>query len=170
MQQTDTRFNVNVLGVKKWDGYIPYAFRDTEPSYLIHVSEKELQLFRKHQHYTKGVPESRCFVMSSQPIPTGVQQIEIVQGAGKPLYYRMCGVPHIEKELVYVLLLKENKYYIGKTTNLEARFAQHLAGDGCAWTKKYPPLEVVETFTNQEDEEDRVVIVYMGKHGMSSFT
>ena len=37
---------------------------------------------------------------------------------------------------IYVLKLKNNKYYVGKTTSLR-RLKDHFSEGGSAWTKKY---------------------------------
>jgi predicted GIY-YIG superfamily endonuclease len=39
-------------------------------------------------------------------------------------------------EHIYILKLKENKYYIGKTKNIEKRWNEHLSGEGSGWKKK----------------------------------
>jgi predicted GIY-YIG superfamily endonuclease len=36
---------------------------------------------------------------------------------------------------IYILKLREGKYYIGKTKNVEKRFNEHIAGNGSGWTK-----------------------------------
>ena len=38
---------------------------------------------------------------------------------------------------VYKLKLSENKYYIGKSTNIERRIWCHANDNGSYWTKKY---------------------------------
>ena len=38
---------------------------------------------------------------------------------------------------IYLLKLKDNKYYVGKTLNLHFRLEQHFNKDGSNWTKKY---------------------------------
>ena len=38
---------------------------------------------------------------------------------------------------IYVMKLKNNKYYVGKTKNLVSRMDDHLSGNGSAWTRKY---------------------------------
>ena len=42
---------------------------------------------------------------------------------------------------IYVLLLEENKYYIGKSNNIDNRLESHFNGNGSAWTKKYKPIK-----------------------------
>ena len=47
--------------------------------------------------------------------------------------------------LVYVLRLVDDFYYVGQVTNsadVDARIAQHKAGDGAQWTKLHPVVEV----------------------------
>jgi putative endonuclease len=43
----------------------------------------------------------------------------------------------------YILLCSNDKYYTGSTKNLEARLAQHQAGEGANFTKKNLPVKLV---------------------------
>ena len=47
-------------------------------------------------------------------------------------------------EYIYILKLKNSKYYVGKTQNIEKRYEQHVNGTGSAWTKKYKPLSIIK--------------------------
>ena len=51
-------------------------------------------------------------------------------------------VPHA----VYVLRLRQGKYYVGKTAgkSVSTRFREHELGQGSAWTRLHPPDRVVE--------------------------
>jgi len=41
------------------------------------------------------------------------------------------------RQSVYVLKLKDDKYYVGESTNVEKRIWAHKNDNGSAWTKKY---------------------------------
>ncbi len=43
----------------------------------------------------------------------------------------------------YILRLKSGQLYIGSTTDLDRRFAEHTAGQACRTTKLDPPVKVV---------------------------
>lgn len=45
---------------------------------------------------------------------------------------------------IYVLKLEQNKYYIGKSNNIDIRLNDHMNGNGSQWTKKYKPIEITE--------------------------
>ena len=47
-------------------------------------------------------------------------------------------------EIVYVLRLKEDKYYVGYTADMKERMYKHFTGTGAKWTQKYPPVEIAE--------------------------
>ena len=51
-----------------------------------------------------------------------------------------------DRAYVYVLRLQGSpaNWYIGSTTNIEARICEHWAGQGAQWTQKHPPIGVVE--------------------------
>jgi len=43
------------------------------------------------------------------------------------------------RDVIYVLKLCDGKYYVGKTNNITRRLSEHIRGEGCEWTKFYPP-------------------------------
>lgn len=70
---------------------------------------------------------------------------------------------------IYILKLRDGKYYVGKTDNVERRYEQHLEGNGSAWTKKYSPIKIEKTIQNASPfDEDRYVKEYMAKHGIAN--
>jgi hypothetical protein len=72
---------------------------------------------------------------------------------------------------IYVLLLEEEKYYVGKTDQpLELRFHQHERGyDGSAWTRQYPPIEIVHHYERTgEFDEDNEVKRFMLQYGFEN--
>ncbi|CAF2562126.1 unnamed protein product [Rotaria sp. Silwood2] len=71
-------------------------------------------------------------------------------------------------EKIYVLKCENNKYYIGKTSDVDRRFAEHLNGEyGSEWTKCYAPREVieVENMINGFHEMNKT-LEYMKKFGI----
>lgn len=48
--------------------------------------------------------------------------------------------------VVYVIRCEQGRFYVGSCgeRRLDQRFAEHLAGTGCAFTAAFPPLEMVE--------------------------
>jgi predicted GIY-YIG superfamily endonuclease len=71
---------------------------------------------------------------------------------------------------IYVILCASDKYYIGKTLlNVHVRYAQHLDGNGSAWTKKYKPINLVEFCeTDNQFSEDNTTKKYMIKYGIEN--
>ena len=71
---------------------------------------------------------------------------------------------------VYILRLKCEKYYVGKTNkSVNERFLEHLNGDGSKWTEKYEPIEVLKTYENCNNyDEDKYTIEMMGKYGIEN--
>lgn len=68
---------------------------------------------------------------------------------------------------IYVLQLKQGKYYVGKTNNIHFRVNDHFNSNGSEWTKKYKPLKVLEIQTNCDNyDEDKITIQYMDKYGI----
>lgn len=74
-----------------------------------------------------------------------------------------------DMEQIYILRLRAGKYYIGKTKNVDKRWAEHTAGSGSGWTKKYPPLSLVKSVVSTSQfDEDRYVKEYMEKYGIEN--
>lgn len=70
---------------------------------------------------------------------------------------------------IYVLQLEQEKYYIGKTNNLDFRLEQHFNSDGSKWTKLYKPIKVIELIELNDDyDEDKYTLKYMKKYGISN--
>ena len=67
---------------------------------------------------------------------------------------------------IYVLELRGGRYYIGKSDDPKARFAQHLNGSGSAWTRKYKPLKIVKVVNASPFAEDQITKEYMSKYGI----
>jgi putative endonuclease len=53
----------------------------------------------------------------------------------------------------YILRCSDGSYYVGSTTNLEARIATHKAGEGGDYTARRLPIEIVyaEEFASLHD-------------------
>jgi cellular nucleic acid-binding protein len=70
---------------------------------------------------------------------------------------------------IYILKLENNKYYVGKTDNLEKRKQEHLKGTASSWTKKYKPIAIERIVQNASPyDEDKYTIEYMGKYGIDN--
>tara|TARA_E500000318_G_scaffold111297_2_gene129353 strand:- start:354 stop:653 length:300 start_codon:yes stop_codon:yes gene_type:complete len=74
------------------------------------------------------------------------------------------------KPIIYVLKLEFEKYYIGITLNLNLRLAQHFAGEGSQWTKKFKPIDIIECFyiDCDEEKENKITIDYIKKYGFGN--
>ena len=44
---------------------------------------------------------------------------------------------------MYILKCSDNTYYIGSTTNIELRIAEHNQGEGAEYTKRRLPVQLV---------------------------
>jgi len=70
---------------------------------------------------------------------------------------------------IYVLLLQDNKYYVGKTNNPDFRYQSHYNLNGSEWTKKYNPINLFEIIPNQDNfDEDKITLQYMNKYGIDN--
>lgn len=70
---------------------------------------------------------------------------------------------------LYVLQLEDDKWYVGKTDDVNKRFDQHKSGKGSAWTKEYNPIKIHETrkITSVHDETNATLDL-MKKYGIDN--
>jgi len=74
-----------------------------------------------------------------------------------------------KKYAIYVLRLEKNKYYIGKSTNLQKRLKQHFKGRGATWTRLYHPIEIYEIRRNCDVfDEEKITLQYMKRYGINN--
>ena len=70
---------------------------------------------------------------------------------------------------IYILLLEQDKYYIGKTNQPSVRLKNHFQSTGSSWTKKYMPIDIITVIPNCDDyDEDKYTIQYMKKYGINN--
>ena len=70
---------------------------------------------------------------------------------------------------IYVLLCESNKYYVGKTTkDVTVRFSEHQSGKGSEWTRKYPPVKIVEIKKGDKWEEEVTFYRTAEKYGIDN--
>jgi predicted GIY-YIG superfamily endonuclease len=72
----------------------------------------------------------------------------------------------ITKNYIYVLKLIEDRYYIGRTSNIVRRIQEHFSSNGSVYTKKYKPIKVIEIEEELgSDDERNKTLLYMKKYG-----
>ena len=70
---------------------------------------------------------------------------------------------------IYILRLKNNKYYVGKTVNLLTRLEAHKNGTACSWTKKHELIFIERVIERASTyDEDRYTKEYMNKYGIDN--
>ena len=70
---------------------------------------------------------------------------------------------------IYVLKLRYNKFYVGKTTNPDFRLNDHFNADGSEWTKKYKPINVHEIHADCDSKDETIITQeYMEKYGIDN--
>jgi predicted GIY-YIG superfamily endonuclease len=70
---------------------------------------------------------------------------------------------------IYILKLKNNKYYVGKTQDPAKRFFEHLSGSGSTWTQLHEPIEIINILPNEDNfEENNQVKKLMLIHGIDN--
>jgi predicted GIY-YIG superfamily endonuclease len=70
---------------------------------------------------------------------------------------------------VYILKLDNNKYYVGRTSDINTRISEHFDGKGSEWCKINKPVDIIEILQNCNNfEEDKHVKIYMMKYGIDN--
>jgi len=70
---------------------------------------------------------------------------------------------------IYILRLKDSKYYVGATNDVDKRYREHRTGVGAAWTRKYAPLGIDQViYSASPFDEDKYVKQYMSVYGIDS--
>ena len=70
---------------------------------------------------------------------------------------------------IYILKLEENRYYVGKSKDIDKRYIQHIFDDGSSWTQKYKPIEIIKVINNCDSfEEDKQVKQLMSIYGIDN--
>jgi len=70
---------------------------------------------------------------------------------------------------IYILLLEDNKYYVGKTNSLVVRLSDHFEGKGSVWTTKYKPLRIEKIIKDCDNfAEDKYTLKWMKKYGIEN--
>lgn len=69
---------------------------------------------------------------------------------------------------IYILKCQKNKYYVGKTNNID-RVKNHFINNGATYTKKYKPISIDKIIEDQNDfDEDKYVKQYMSIYGVDN--
>jgi hypothetical protein len=71
---------------------------------------------------------------------------------------------------IYILECEDNKYYVGRTDDVESRLNDHFNSDiyASAWTTYYPPKSVYKFIPNQSYfDEDKWVVKMMAEFGIN---
>jgi hypothetical protein len=68
--------------------------------------------------------------------------------------------------MIYVLLLQENKIYVGFTERpVDERFIEHFNYSGSRWTTVYRPLQVLQIEQGGLEEENEMTLRMMDRYG-----
>ena len=68
--------------------------------------------------------------------------------------------------MIYVLLLQENKFYVGFSERpIGERFIEHFNYRGSKWTTLYRPVQVLQVLPGGIEEENEMTLRMMDKYG-----
>ena len=68
--------------------------------------------------------------------------------------------------MIYVLLLQENKFYVGFSERpIGERFVEHFNYKGSKWTTLYRPVQVLQVQPGGIEEENEMTLRIMDKYG-----
>ena len=71
--------------------------------------------------------------------------------------------------IVYILQLEDDCWYVGFTSNLNARLAEHFGYTGryksVRWVDLHKPINLHKVLIGNKDDEDRITLEYMEIYG-----
>lgn len=68
---------------------------------------------------------------------------------------------------IYILLLENDYYYIGESSNFIQSYQQHIDKRSCEWTKLHRTVTIAKVIQQTKDYTiDDCVIEYMKKYGI----
>lgn len=70
------------------------------------------------------------------------------------------------EQYVYVLLLTDNRFFVGYSVNLQSRLKAHFRGKGATFTKHFSPVNVLGIMTGGKDLEKQITLEMMKVYGM----
>jgi hypothetical protein len=69
--------------------------------------------------------------------------------------------------LIYILRLDGGYYYVGRTSDLAARYEEHLTGEGSVWTTLHRPVSIERTLPETSPfDEDKTTKELMAQYGI----
>ncbi len=69
------------------------------------------------------------------------------------------------KAWLYILKCSDGSFYTGSTTDLRKRLAEHRLGEGCEWTRKRLPIQLV--FSQEMPDQNQA---YVAEHMIKKWT
>jgi predicted GIY-YIG superfamily endonuclease len=66
---------------------------------------------------------------------------------------------------VYILELKDDKYYVGLTSDMSHRYKSHCRGRGSSWTKEHSPIKIISIEEGDKYLERKITLEMMKKYG-----
>lgn len=75
----------------------------------------------------------------------------------------------LNQEIIYTLQLENNKYYVGKSKNIQNRIVQHFSENGSSWTKAYKPIKVLSQIVSDDSfDEEKYTLLAMDRYGIDN--
>lgn len=67
---------------------------------------------------------------------------------------------------IYVLMLEDNKWYVGFSRSVFHRIKRHFVGGGSKYTKKHPPIAITKIVAGHKRLERKITLETMQKRGI----
>jgi predicted GIY-YIG superfamily endonuclease len=133
------------------------------------VNEVKVNEVKEKEVKVNEVKEKEVKVNEVKEKEVKVNEVKVKEVKEKEVKVNEVKVNEVKvNEVIYVIRLENNKYYIGKTNNIERRFIEHCSSNN-KWLKMYKPIEVIETYHIESIfSEDLYVKEYMNKYGINN--
>ena len=147
---------------------------EEEKDLLDNIDKCDLAELAKKHGRTKGAIESKLKKLYSESLtkkdPIVAIESIINVGSIKHSVEKTKINNTIDNTLnIYILKCQHDKFYIGKSKNIENRIVEHFQQCGSIWTNLHKPIKVVDIIKNADSfDEDKYTKIYMAKYGIDN--
>lgn len=172
LNQNIAQENIDIEQIQENLNHFKYWTLHEERNLLDKIDKHTLDELAKIHGRTKGAIEAKLkkIYMESIEKNNPNTQIEKLINVKNIKKYSVAKKDVRDDTLsIYIIKCQHDKYYIGKSKNLENRILEHFQEIGSAWTSLHKPIEVIETIKNADSfDEDKYTKIYMAKYGIDN--
>ena len=127
-------------------------------------SKEHIYIYTVQGHNSVFLDEIKNYVTREFIEQTDHQQIEqAVKESGQQTLDSYTNTISPQNHLIYILKLKDDNWYVGKTANLDKEIERIIKGNGPAWTQMHEMETVIKLIEGGDLKQ--ITLAYMKKYG-----